>query len=149
MSEFIKDVSFAGSTVQITGPTGSFRIIDFMDDANPVEFQDTEVSGVGMNFKGQMIRYAKASVITASVTVAPASDSDNNLYGLWKFYRIHDTWEPGWEAPITMQVMTGKPGCSRTLSNGTMVSGPAGPSSNGEGKMIGRTYTFAFVTPNG
>lgn len=148
MTKTINDVSFAGSKIRISGAGASFEVADFMDDANPVEFQDTEVSGAGMNFKGQMIRYAKASVITASVTVAPASDSDNNLYVMWKKFRIHDNWEADWENGITLSVTTGKPGCSRTLSNGTMVSGPAGPSSNGEGKMIGRTYTFAFVTAN-
>lgn len=148
MAGLINDVSFAGSKIKLSGAGMSFDVIDFMDDANPVEFQDTEVSGAGMNFKGQMIRYAKASVITASVTVAPASESDDNLYAMWKKFRIHDNWEPSWEDPITLTVMTGKHNHTRTLSNGTMVSGPAGPSSNGEGKMIGRTYTFAFVTAN-
>ena len=51
----IKDVSFAGSSLTV----GGVPVTDFMDDANPVEFQDVEVSSVGVNCNGSMIRNAK------------------------------------------------------------------------------------------
>ena len=54
-SSHLIDVSFAGSTVRVAGIT----IEDFMDDANPVEFQDVEVSSVGVNCNGVIIRNAK------------------------------------------------------------------------------------------
>ena len=138
----IKDVSFAGSVVKV----GNVTVTDFMDDANPVEFQDVEVSTVGVNCNGSMIRNAKPNVVMMSVTVIPGSQSDTDLYALWTKYRVQGTWNSQWEDPLTASVTIGSGRGSRAFSNGTMVSGPGGPSSNGEGKMSGRTYTFAFVT---
>ena len=140
----IKDVSFAGSTVTIAGIT----VTDFMDDSNPVEFQDVDVSSVGVNCNGSMIRNAKPNVIMMSVTVIPGSQSDERLYGLWKKYRVQGNYNAQWEQGLTASVSIGSGRGSKSFSNGTMVSGPGGPSSNGEGKMQGRTYTFAFVTAN-
>ena len=140
----MKDVSFAGSTVVV----GNIIVKDFMDDANPVEFQDVEVSSVGVNCNGSMIRNAKPNTIMMSVTVIPGSDSDNQLYALWKRYRVQGSWNAQWEEPLSASVTIGSGRGSRQFANGTMVSGPGGPSSNGEGKMSGRTYTFAFVTVN-
>ena len=138
----IKDVSFAGSSVTVGGVT----VTDFMDDANPVEFQDVEVSSVGVNCNGSMIRNAKPNVIMMSVTVIPGSQSDTGLYNLWKKYRVQGNWNSAWEQSLSASVTIGSGRGSRTFTDGTMVSGPGGPSSNGEGKMSGRTYTFAFVT---
>ena len=140
----MKDVSFAGSSVTVAGIT----VTDFMDDANPVEFQDVEVSTVGVNCNGSMIRNAKPNVIMMSLTVIPGSRSDTELYNLWKKYRVQGNWNAQWETPLTASVTIGSGRGSRSFSNGTMVNGPGGPSSNGEGKMQGRTYSFAFVTAN-
>lgn len=140
----IKDVSFAGSSVTVGGVT----VTDFMDDANPVEFQDVEVSSVGVNCNGSMVRHARPNVIMMSLTVIPGSPSDTGLYNLWKKYRVQGNWNSAWEDHLTASVSIGSGRGSKTYSDGTMVSGPGGPSSNGEGKMSGRTYTFAFVTAN-
>ena len=138
----ILDVSFAGSTVKI----GDITITNFMDDANPVEFQDVEVSTVGVNCNGSMIRNAKPNTVMMSVTVIPGSDEDRLLYDLWKEFRVQGGWNRKWEEGLTASVTTGSGRIARAFSNGTMVSGPGGPSSNGEGKLQGRTYTFAFVS---
>ena len=74
----IRDVSFAGATVYID----NHKLEDFMDDANPVEFPDTEVSTVGVNCNGNMIRNAKPNVVMMSVTVIPCTDDDKFLYDL-------------------------------------------------------------------
>ena len=141
----LSDISFAGSTVTVAGIT----IKDFMDDANPVEFQDVELSGVGINLNGNMIRYAKPTPIMMSVTVIPNSDSDKALFSLWKKYRIAEKWQSQWGESLSASVDCANGGGfsgSVKLSNGTMVSGPAGISATAEGKMQGRTYTFAFAT---
>lgn len=153
---FIRDVSFAGSTVVLSGgPFGNIEIKDFMDDANPVEFGDVEVSTVGVNLNGAMIRNAKPNVITASITVIPFSSSDAVLYRGWQRYRVQGSWEGVWEQPLSLSITignsTGGAGGGQGIktykfSNGTMTSGPGGPVSNAEGKMQGRTYSFAFVT---
>lgn len=154
---FIRDVSFAGSTITITGPTGSAVIADFMDDANPIEFQDVEVSTVGVNCNGAIIRNAKPNVVMASITVIPYSESDAKLYEMWSAYRVQGEYKSEWEHECQLDVVlgTGTGGAGGGtgkkdyhLSCGTMVSGPGGPSANGEGKMQGRTYTFAFAKVN-
>ena len=99
----IKDVSFAGSVVTIAGTT----IEDFMDDANPVEFQDVEVSSVGVNCNGSMIRNAQPNVIMMSVTVIPNSDSDKFLYGLWKAYRVQGNYNAQWEQSLSASITIG------------------------------------------
>ena len=155
MGYSIKDVSFAGSKITFSGAFNA-EITDFMDDANPVEFQDCEVSAVGVNCNGNMIRYAKPSAIMMSVTVIPGSKSDVQLFECWRQFRIADEWQDIWAEPIQAKLdcgngmsgdggMTLGQGVARTLKNGTFVSGPAGVSSTGEGKMQGRTYTFAFL----
>ena len=138
----IHDVSFVGSTVSISTPFGDTVITDFMDDANPIEFQDVEVSTVGVNCNGCMVRNAKPNAIMASVTVIPGSENDKTLYNIWRRYRVQGTYEAGWEQGCSLTVTTRVRTDKYTL--GTMVSGPAGMSSNAEGKMQGRTYTFAF-----
>jgi hypothetical protein len=153
---FIRDVSFAGSTVTLSGgPFGNIEIKDFMDDANPVEFGDVEVSTVGVNLNGAMIRNAKPNIITASITVIPFTQSDAQLYRGWQKYRVQGSWESEWEQPLTLTITIGNntggsgggQGIKRySYTNGTMTSGPGGPVSNAEGKMQGRTYSFAFVS---
>lgn len=138
----MKDVSFAGSTVTVAG----IQISDFMDDANPVEFQDVEVSSTGVNCNGTMIRNAKPNLVMMSVTVIPGSQSDNALWNLWKQYRVQGDYNSQWEQSLTASISIAGGGQSKSYSNGTMVSGPGGPAANGEGKMQGRTYSFAFVT---
>lgn len=138
------DVSFAGSVVTVAGIT----INNFMDDANPVEFPDVEVSGVGVNCNGIMIRHAKPNVVIMSVTVIPGSQEDHKLYDLWMSYRVQNGINNAgvWEKSLTGSVSTkGNRSSNYSFSGGTMVSGPGGPSANGEGKMTGRTYTFAFA----
>ena len=143
----IRDVSFAGATVYID----NHKLEDFMDDANPVEFPDTEVSTVGVNCNGNMIRNAKPNVVMMSVTVIPCTDDDKFLYDLWRQYRVQDGVNNAarWEKPIAARISVqglNKSKSSWSFRDATMVSGPGGPSSNGEGKMQGRTYTFAFVS---
>ena len=145
----LQDVSFAGSKVNVAG----IPIEDFMDDANPVEFPDVEVSTVGVNCNGVMIRNAKPNVVMMSVTVIPGSQSDRSLYNLWKQYRVQNgvnkaagQWSQSLQGSIT--VANGQRGGRYSFQGGTMVSGPGGPASSGEGKMQGRTYTFAFTAVN-
>lgn len=146
-SAALHDVSFAGSKVTIAG----IDINNFMDDANPVEFQDVEVSSVGVNCNGVMIRNAKPSIVTMSVTVIPGTIEDKQLYDLWAKYRVQDGQNRAnaqWSKALTGNITIGNGTMKKTsyrFSGGTMVSGPGGPVSNAEGKMQGRTYTFAFA----
>lgn len=148
----IYDVSAAGSELTISGAGLSLtNIRDFLDDANPFQFPDTEVSGVGMNFKGALIRYARGNPFMFSVTVCSGSDSDKALRtALGKFHisngeRIKNG--EGISATLKVPSMSGEGKFNDyKLEKGVIVSGPMGPTATGEGKLQGNTYTFAFAS---
>ena len=144
------DVSFAGAIVTIDAPDGSIAINNFMDDANPVEFPDVTVTGYGVNCNGIMIRWAKPTAILMSVTVIPGSEEDLDLYDLFNDFHVthgvnkSEKWGKAISATIHLEhVAAGYP-TAYNFYGGTFVSGPPGPSASGDGKMRGRTYTFAF-----
>ena len=138
----IQDVSFAGVHLSIDAST----IEDFIDDAAPIEFQDTEVCNIEWSCNGRMIRTVKPSAIFMSVSVIPGSPSDNALRALWqpRFSNGGDVDLGEADTGLVCTLTYGSDRKSHTYSNGTCVSGPAGPSARGDGKMGGNTYTFAF-----
>lgn len=146
----ILDVSFSGSTVQIAGNV----IKDFIDNRNPVEFQDVDVSNVEWSCNGRMIRTIKPAGIMMSVTVIPGSSSDMALRKLFKESFSNGGASASTESankPIEASIVlanASSEGGRYNFSNGTMLAGPAGPSVNGNGKMGGNTYTFMFETLN-
>lgn len=139
------DVSFAGSTVFIAGR----QITQYMDDQNPIDVQNLEVTKVGYNCNGKMIRTAQAGGVMISVTVIPSSSDDAFFHNLLMQYHLQDgknnaqRWETSLTASITLQGNRDK--TTWNFSGGTMVSGPGGPTSSADGKLAGRTYTFAFA----
>ena len=137
------DVSFAGSVITIGGAT----ISEFMDDANPIEIQDTEVAGIEWSCNGRMIRTVKPSAILISVTVIPGSTSDDALRKIWKenFNNGGDIKLGATNKMLTCSISCGNSSIgSFSFTNGTCLSGAAAITSNGQGKMGGNTYTFAF-----
>ena len=139
----IYDISFAGSVITIGGAT----ITDFVDDANPIDIQDTETANIEWSCNGRMIRTAKPSAVILSVTVIPLSASDNALRRIFKEHYVNggDVSLANANAPLTCSIQTGQSGGgSFEFSGGTCLSGAAGVTSNGQGKMGGNTYTFAF-----
>ena len=137
------DVSFAGSRIVIGGAT----INDFMDDANPIEVQDTEVANIEWSCNGRMIRTIKPSAVMISVTVIPGSPSDNSLREIWKrCFSNGGLLATGYaDTALECVISTGNSRVgSYTFTGGTCVAGAAALTSNGQGKMGGNTYTFAF-----
>lgn len=139
-SDVIEDVSFAGAIVVIDGNT----IDDFIDDANPVDFQPCTIAEFQFSMNRKMFRIAKGAPLIMSVTVIPGSPSDTDLYHLWDTQRtesLRGEQEPApFDASITLPQGRGK----WNLFHGAALSGPAGPTVSGNGKMHGNTYTFAF-----
>lgn len=141
ISARLYDVSFAGSTITVNGAT----ITDFVDDANPIEFQDVVLTRPEFSCNGRMIRCIKPNPIVMSVTVIPGSASDKGLFNLWKGYYcgISSMCKQFIDCNITIGNNTSSIK-SISLKGGTMISGPGGFSANGVGKMKGKTYVFAF-----
>lgn len=138
MANPIQDVSFAGAHLMV----GGVSIDDFMDDANPIEFDDLEVSKVEYSCNGKMIRSSIPRAIFMSVTVIPGSPSDHGLQRLLKKY--HNIQSGGdLDGQLSAYISTN--GGSYSFSDGTMISGSPGVGSKGDGKMMGKTYTFAFM----
>ena len=139
----IIDVSFAGSTITI----GGYSIKDFMDDQNPIDVQDTESCNIEWSCNARMIRTVKPSAVIISVTVIPGSQSDKDLRTLWK-----DTFSNSGSVQLNQAdkaldcvITCGKPGMpSYQFTMGTPIAGAAALTVNGQGKMGGNTYTFAF-----
>ena len=140
MASLINDLSFAGAKVLINGG----EIKDFMDDASPVDVQDAETCNIEWSCNGKMIRTVKPSGVFISITVIPGSNSDNNLKRLWR-ERMCDGGSVSLgtaDATISCSIITHLG--SYKFSRGTCVAGAAAVSANGQGKMGGNTYTFAF-----
>ena len=139
----IYDVSFAGAIVEIDG----YQIVDFIDDQNPVDFQDTDVANIEWSCNGRMIRTVKPSGIMMSVTVIPASPSDDKLMHLLRhrFNNGGDVNLSEVNTPINATItLAGMHKKSYHFSMGTCVAGPLGPSAQGSGKMGGNTFSFVF-----
>lgn len=139
----IHDVSFAGSTIVIDGA----RINEFMDDSNPLDIQDTDTCNIEWSCNGRMIRTIKPSAIMMSITVIPGTASDHALRAIWlRCFNNGGSVDPEVaDKPIKCVVSVKKPGFYRfVFTGGTCVSGAAALSVNGQGKMGGNTYTFAF-----
>ena len=143
MLDTIYDLSFAGSTITI----GGVVVEDFMDDANPIDIQDTETANIEWSCNGRMIRTIKPSAVILSVTVIPNSPSDNRLRTIWKRSFANggsvSINEANKSLSCTIQVGNPKGGTFQ-FAGGTCLSGAAAVTSNGQGKMGGNTYTFAF-----
>ena len=134
----MNDISCAGISVTV----GNVTVRDFVDDENPVEFSDHEVSKIEFSCNGKMFRTVKPTPIIMSVTVLGGSQSDRDLYRMWKqFHRRHN--DESLSASVVIPNHSMKLN-SYNLTNGTMLSAPPGPCPTGEGKAQGRTYTFAF-----
>lgn len=142
-SKAIYDVSFAGSRIVI----GGANITEFMDDANPIDIQDTDTCNIEWSCNGRMIRTIKPAAVILSITVIPGSVSDDALRNIWKRNFINGGLVNIEEANRSLNC-TISPGNSKrgkyTFTGGTCVSGAAALTSNGQGKMGGNTYTFAF-----
>lgn len=142
----IYDLSFAGSTIIIGGAT----ITEFMDDANPIDIQDTETCNIEWSCNGRMIRTVKPAAVMVSITVIPGSISDNALKTIWKKNFSNGGSISLGEAnrSLSCSIKPGKGGASYIFTGGTCVSGAAALTANGQGKMGGNTYTFAFENVN-
>jgi hypothetical protein len=137
------DVSFAGSRIVI----GGANITEFMDDSNPIDIQDTETTNIEWSCNGRMIRTIKPAAIILSITVIPGSASDNSLRKIWKnsFCNGGSVDIDQANQSLNCIISAGNPNIgSFTFTGGTPISGAAALTANGQGKMGGNTYTFAF-----
>lgn len=147
------DVSFTGGNIVIKSGSGSTVISEFSDEGTPVECNEIEVTGHAMTLNGQVIFWRKPNAYVVSVTVIPMSDNDITLGNMLEMAHV----KPGNAVPVDKLTTSLTINCPKinksgsqmsgnmwSFQNGRIVSGPTGPSTNSEGKMSARTYTFVF-----
>lgn len=138
----VSDVSVANLIVNI----GGVHVVDWMDEGNPIEFSDADVTNIEWSCNGRMIRTVKPSAVMVSVSVIPGSTSDLQLYELWRRGFCNGGNVSGQDDTLSGSISFA--GGSLSYRNGTCVSGPAGVSTGGPVKLRGNTYTFAFEQVN-
>lgn len=143
MAKRITDLSFAESIITIDG----IVVQDFIDDKNPLDVQDATTCNIEWSCNGKMIRTIKPEAVMLSVTVIPGSPSDTALQRLWRRCMCNGGHVSLGRANdgITCSINPRNPNVpSYSFVHGTCVAGAAAVSVNGQGKMGGNTYTFAF-----
>lgn len=147
------DVSATGSKIRVECGSNSCNITEFYDEATPFETNEVEVTGSAMTLNGQLILWRKPTAYVVSMTVVPGSQDD-----LWLAQRLDDAHVRRGKvvdvdrlnAKMTIWVpqinASGRQNATVSVSytNGRILSGPTGPSTNAEGKLSGKTYTFVF-----
>lgn len=148
------DVSASGSKIVIKTNGISTTISEFYDEGTPFDTNEIEVTGNSMTLNGQLILWRKPTAYTVSVTVIPESQDDEKLCEMLQNAHIRHGISPvsvkDLDTALTIEVPSiNGSGSSNgvttfSYSNGRILGGPTGPSTDAEGKKAGRTYTFVF-----
>lgn len=153
----MQDISTLGASVTITGAGLSISdITDFSDDGTPIQVSDLEVAGSSMNINGEMVTWAKANPVEVSLSLIPGSDSDNKITNFLRAIAPGGSMgKVSTNAYISSMVISTpdvtranlestRPHRTYTFTNGRMLRGTPGLSSDADGRMISKTYTFVF-----
>jgi hypothetical protein len=140
-----QDVSGFGTVLTLsasnTFPTG-FRISQFADDADPIDFPAIAINASAMGLNGDLITWSKASEIKASVSVIEGSEDDVNLSILMEANRVgRGKVSAGDDLVLTVVYPSGK---TLTLNPGKLLQGQPGPSVASAGRLKTKKYEFAF-----
>lgn len=145
-SRQIIDLSANNLTLNIDGKV----IKDFMDDANPLEFQDVDLANIDFSCNGAMCRTMKPACVIFSVTVIPGSESYTHLLGIWKKCFSNDGRASHDDTPLVATLScTGSGNTAKNVKlrmrKGTCIGGTPGVGVSSSGKMGGATFSFAFA----
>ena len=147
------DTSAAGSKVRVECGSHRCNITEFSDEGTPFETSQIEVTGSAMTLNGQLVLWRKPVAYVVTLTVIPGSEDD-----LWLDARLDEAHiRPGkvidvetlkakmtiWTPQINASGKQNKT-VAYTYTNGRILGGPTGPSTNAEGKMSAKVYTFVF-----
>ena len=150
------DISMAGATISIQGALNAVNITEFADDGTPISVSDIEVAGSGMNLNGTLVTWYKPNPVEVSFSLIPGSQSDRDLSAFLRSVSIGGKGNAVADAYIKSMTITvpkadvnGNTGQrngneSFTFTNGRLLRGNPGMSSDNEGKAQSKTYTFIF-----
>ncbi|HGU9769373.1 phage tail fiber protein [Morganella morganii] len=124
-----------------TFPSG-ILITAFADDADPLDFQPTEIVKTGVDINGNLLSWSAPAPQTVTINVPAGSEEDQNLAILLDA----NTAKRGRRAAgdnITMVASYGN-GSTTTARNGRITNGSRGSSVSSVGRLKSKQYIFVF-----
>ena len=139
------DVSFLGSKITViavpTFPQG-IPIEEFPDDADPINFENIDLTKYAVGVNGDLISWDVANVIPCEINVIPNSEADKNLDILATACRPAKN-KVAIKNDITL-VVAEVNGKITTYTGGKIVNVPTGNSASSDSRIKTKTYTFVF-----
>ena len=155
------DISMAGSTVIIKGPSINATITGFASEGDPISIPDNEVRAGEMGLNGDLVTWAKPTPITFSISLIPGTTSDKILSAALRAAHIGGKGSSAKFDAVEIDTLTIKTPhgnvkdtlklqepVSYVFSNGYVQSGPMAQGTNSEGKASMKTYNFTFESVN-
>lgn len=140
------DISAFGLRVtifaSITFPNG-IDITQFADDADPLDQPSQQLRDKAMGLNGDMVTWAKANSIPATISVIPGSEDDLNLQVLAEANRT-GKGKRAVQDVITMVVSYGGDQDQVTLTDGVITDAIIGNAVASAGRLKSKPYVFAF-----
>lgn len=125
----------------VSFPQG-FPVTQFADDADPFDMPSIVIAETGMGLNGDLVKWSKATPLTAVLNVIPNSEDDANLSELYNANRV-GKGKSGARDVITMTVAY-PDGRTYTLSGGIITEGIAGLPVASAGRLKSKNYGFTF-----
>lgn len=140
-----EEVSGFGTVVSIiannTFPVG-FTVTQFADDADPLDMASVQIADTAMGVNGDLISWARATMLPMVINVIPGSDDDLNLQILADSNRVgqgknsaNDVIRATVVYPDTTVVQ---------LTGGKMTSAQFGRGIASNGRQKTKSYAFNF-----
>lgn len=120
-------------------PVG-WMVNSFADDAPSIAVQEQAVGQAVMDLNGKIFRWTEAVPIMLSISLIPDSTDDQTVSLIYHANRAVST-PSGDSVTLVVYYPTG---AVRTFTNGRIISGPAAPTAQADGRLTSQTYTFAF-----
>lgn len=139
-------------TIVSTGIPPIITLSHFADDSNPIDVDQIEVTGHGINVNGELVTWEKPTAYIVSVSVLAGTEEATSLNTLLETSHARAGANFVLAPTVTLTkkigvrnilgIITSDDG--ETYTNGRIVSGPAGTSVDSEGRKTSQTYTFVF-----
>lgn len=141
----MSDVSGFGLRLRVVGsvtfPSG-FDVTQFADDTDPFDMPVHTIGDSAMGLNGDLVTWAKANPVQATVAVVPNSDDDRNLAVLFEANRPGKGKRPAGDV-ITITAIY-PDGRTATATGGKLISGIPSDSIASAGRRKSKPYAFVF-----
>lgn len=141
----MQDISATGIKITIiavpTFPQG-FEISELADDADPLDFTDTQLADYNMGVNGDLVTWTKPAPLEVTLNAIPNTDGEKNLGILYDMNRAAKG-KVSVRDLVTM-IVSYPDGTRKIMSNGKIVSGAPANSVASSGRIKTKGYKFVF-----